>query len=116
MSTPTSIRAVLDVSVGCFEELKARFEACSAPVFDTYEGKEIIKFGSLALRRENDDNVKCYLVYQGKIVKTKEIELDRPEPDEPFRTNAELASPEATDSAQEIQGSTSGNDERPIAP
>ena len=68
------IEAVMDISSGAFEELKARFAAVGANILAEHEGRPVLVLGSLGLRRENDDNVKCYLVYQGKIVKAQKDE------------------------------------------
>lgn len=73
------IEVLMDISPAAFEELKTRFDAVGINIAGEHEGRPILSFGTLGLRRENDDNVKVYLVYQGKIVpkpKTNEI----PEP------------------------------------
>lgn len=71
------VEAVLDISAGAYEEIKARLRG--QDVFSTFEDREVIVFGPVALRRENDtDRVKVYLVYDGKIVPPEKTNAARP--------------------------------------
>ena len=69
MTETTVVEAVLDISAGAFEELKARFEAVGASkVIQEHEGRPVLVLGTLALRRENNDGIRAYLVYDGKVL------------------------------------------------
>lgn len=78
------MNAVLDVSPAAFEEIKERLIQCglgqwvvNVPRHEAYpelevagkEPVEVIDLGALGLRREIDEDMRVFLVYQGKIIK-----------------------------------------------
>lgn len=86
---------MLDVSAGAFAELKARFEAVQKmPLesigvgFGEFEGRPYIAIGQLAIRPETMDNVRAYLVYQGKLVKGANDRTDNTDGDRPSESGS----------------------------
>jgi len=66
------IEAIMDLSPSAFEEIKERFLNVGVPVGE-HEGRPVVVIGTLAFRREsggNGEGVRCYLVYQGKILRS----------------------------------------------
>ena len=68
MTEAAAVEAVMDLSPGAFEELREKFASNGIPVGE-HEGREVIVLGTLAFRKENEDGVRCYLVYQGKVTR-----------------------------------------------
>lgn len=61
---------VLDVSPACYAEIRARLEAVEYQhTFTESDGKPVIDMHGIALRSEDDQRVRCYLVFEGKVVK-----------------------------------------------
>lgn len=70
--TTTHTFAILDVSAGAFEEIKARLEAVGhKDRIQEHEGRTIIVMQGIAIRCEDEgpNGVKCYLVYDGQVLK-----------------------------------------------
>ena len=60
---------VLDVSATAFEEIKTRLLACGqAERIGKHNDTEAIDLSDLALKRETDERVQVFLLFQGKRI------------------------------------------------
>jgi hypothetical protein len=66
----THTYAVLDISPAAYEEIKRRLESCSQPerLYKETDGTIVLDMNGIALRRENDEKVQVWLLFQGKKV------------------------------------------------
>jgi hypothetical protein len=59
--------AALDISAAAFEEIKQRLEAVSYQhTFIKTDGQDLIDMQGIALKRETDERVKVYILFDGK--------------------------------------------------
>ncbi len=65
--------AALEITAEAFAEIKARFLATGNG--DRVHGESLDMRG-IVLRSEKDQEVKCYLVYQGKVVAPADVPVD----------------------------------------
>jgi hypothetical protein len=59
--------ATLDISAAAYEEITQRLEAVNYQhCFTSVDGAEVIDMNGIALKRETDERVKVYILFEGK--------------------------------------------------